>query len=256
MADAPPEEPKISKRAADKAAKKAAAKAAKEKYKEAAPKTAAPQTPAAPADPNANFKQGWLKGVYNEKPVADVQTRFPPEPNGYLHIGHAKAITVNFGFARAYGGKCNLRFDDTNPAKEEERYFTSIKDMVSWLGFEPANITYSSDNFDELYRLAEDLINRNKAYVCHCTAEEVQKGRGGSDHGPRSVCSHWSRPVAESLEEFRAMRDGKYKAGQALLRMKQYHTRSYQYHAVSTPPSRRSAGTGAAQSIGRRACIG
>ena len=178
MAEPAPEEPKISKRAAEKAAKKAAAKAAKEKHKEAAPaKQPAATTPAAPADPNANFKQGWLKGVYNEKPVQDVQTRFPPEPNGYLHIGHAKAITVNFGFARAYGGKCNLRFDDTNPAKEEERYFTSIKDMVSWLGFEPANITYSSDNFDELYRLAEELINRNKAYVCHCTAEEVQKGR-------------------------------------------------------------------------------
>ncbi|KEQ95148.1 hypothetical protein AUEXF2481DRAFT_65782 [Aureobasidium subglaciale EXF-2481] len=226
MADAVPEEPKVSKRAAEKEAKKAAKKAAKEKYKEAAPAKQpaqnTPAAPAAPADPNVNFKQGWLKGVYNEKPVDTVQTRFPPEPNGYLHIGHAKAITVNFGFARAYGGKCNLRFDDTNPAKEEERYFTSIKDMVSWLGFEPANITYSSDNFDELYRLAELLITRNKAYVCHCSAAEVQKGRGGSDHGPRSVCSHWSRPVEESLEDFRAMRDGKYKAGQAVLRMKQY----------------------------------
>jgi glutaminyl-tRNA synthetase len=238
MADAAPEEPKISKRAAEKAAKKAAAKAAKEKHKEAAPAKPPPaSTPAAPADPNANFKQGWLKGVYNEKPVEHVQTRFPPEPNGYLHIGHAKAITVNFGFAKAYGGKCNLRFDDTNPAKEEERYFTSIKDMVSWLGFEPANITYSSDNFDELYRLAEELINRNKAYVCHCTAEELQKGRGGSDHGPRSVCSHWSRPVAESLEEFRAMRDGKYKAGQALLRMKQYLGTKPEEYAVTEDDS-------------------
>ncbi|KAL1305474.1 hypothetical protein AAFC00_002350 [Neodothiora populina] len=232
--DAPPaegEEPKISKGAAAKAAKKAAAKAAKEKAKlenaakEAAnPKPKQPKAaaaPAAPADPSANFKQGWLKGVYNEKPVKDVQTRFPPEPNGYLHIGHAKAITVNFGFAKAYGGKCNLRFDDTNPAKEEERYFTSIKDMVSWLGFTPSKITYSSDCFDDLYALAVELIRRDKAYVCHCTAEEVKAGRGGPDHGPRSVCSHWSRPIDESLTGFRAMRDGKYKQGEAVLRMKQ-----------------------------------
>lgn len=221
-------EPKISKNAAAKAAKKAAAKAIKDKKKAeeaAAPKTAAPKAapaPATPADPSANFKVGWLKGVYQEKPVEQVQTRFPPEPNGYLHIGHAKAITVNFGFAKAYGGKCNLRFDDTNPAKEEERYFTSIKDMVSWLGFSPSKITYSSDNFDQLYELAEELIRRDKAYVCHCTAEEMNKARGGAEHGPRSVCTHWSRPSEESLEEFRAMRDGKYKAGQAVLRMKQY----------------------------------
>ncbi|KAF1345054.1 tRNA synthetases class I, catalytic domain-containing protein [Delphinella strobiligena] len=218
--------PKISKGAAAKAAKKAAAKAAKEKQKAeqaAQPKQPKPApAPAAPLDPNANFKQGWLKGVYQEKPVTDVQTRFPPEPNGYLHIGHAKAITVNFGFARAYGGKCNLRFDDTNPAKEEERYFTSIKDMVSWLGFTPSKITYSSDDFDKLYEMAEELIKKDKAYVCFCTAEEVKKGRGGPEHGPRSVCSHWSKPVEESLDEFRAMRDDKYKQGEAVLRMKQY----------------------------------
>jgi len=225
-------EPKISKGAAAKAAKKAAAKLAKEQAKaEKAPQEAAnpkpklskpAPTPAAPVDPNANFKQGWLRGVYNEKPVTDVQTRFPPEPNGYLHIGHAKAITVNFGFARAYDGKCNLRFDDTNPAKEEERYFTSIKDMVSWLGFTPSRITYSSDFFDELYGLAEELIRRGKAYVCHCTAEQVKAGRGGVEHGPRSVCEHWSRPAEESLIEFRRMRDNEYKAGEAVLRMKQY----------------------------------
>lgn len=221
-------EPKISKNAAAKAAKKAAAKAIKDKRKveeAAAPKPAAPKAApasAAPADPTANFKVGWLKGVYQEKPVDPVQTRFPPEPNGYLHIGHAKAITVNFGFAKAYGGKCNLRFDDTNPAKEEERYFTSIKDMVSWLGFSPTKITYSSDNFDQLYELAEELIRRNKAYVCHCTAEEMNKARGGAEHGPRSVCAHWNRPAEESLEEFRGMRDGKYKGGEAVLRMKQY----------------------------------
>ncbi|KAJ9629387.1 Glutaminyl-tRNA synthetase [Taxawa tesnikishii (nom. ined.)] len=249
MADAAPaavpgEEPKISKRAAEKAAKKAEAAAKKAAAKAAAasqPKaegkpTAKPAAaPAPPADPSASFKQGWLKGVYNEKPVKEVHTRFPPEPNGYLHIGHAKAITVNFGFAKAYGGVCNLRFDDTNPAKEEERYFTSIKEMVSWLGFSPHKITYSSDDFDQLYELAEELIRRDKAYVCHCTAEEVNKGRGGPEHGPRSVCKHWNRKPEESLEEFRAMRDGKYKAGEAVLRMKMYlGTKPEEYEITET----------------------
>jgi glutaminyl-tRNA synthetase len=98
-----------------------------------------------------------------------VWTRFPPEPNGYLHIGHSKAIFVNFGFAAHHGGKCYLRYDDTNPEKEEARYFESILEMIRWLGFEPWKITYSSDYFTELYDLAVELIKRDKAYVCHCT---------------------------------------------------------------------------------------
>jgi glutaminyl-tRNA synthetase len=223
MADAehlnPDGTPKISKRAAEKEAKKAAAKAKKEASKSAASTPAPSVRSTEPADP---FKQGWLKGVYNEKPVKEVQTRFPPEPNGYLHIGHAKAITVNFGFARSYDGLCNLRYDDTNPAKEEEQFFTSIREMVEWLGFEPARITYSSDDFDRLYELAEELIRRGKAYVCHCSGAEVKQRRGGPEHGPRSVCDHWSRSPEDNLEDFRAMRDGKYKAGEAHLRMKQY----------------------------------
>ena len=98
-----------------------------------------------------------------------VWTRFPPEPNGYLHIGHSKAIFVNFGYAAHHGGKCYLRYDDTNPEKEEARYFESILEMVRWLGFEPWKITYSSDYFTQLYELAVELIRRDKAYVCHCT---------------------------------------------------------------------------------------
>lgn len=244
---APGEEPKISKRAAEKAAKKEAAKKAKEAAKAQAPPPATSK-PAAPSTSNKStteavdpFKTGWLKGVYNEKPVADVQTRFPPEPNGYLHIGHAKAITVNFGFAKSYGGKCNLRFDDTNPAKEEEQFFTSIKDMVTWLGFEPARITHSSDDFDRLYDLAEELIQRGKAYVCFCSGADVKAGRGGTDHGPRSVCKDWSAPVEDNLKEFRAMRDGKYEAGEAHLRMKQYlATKPSEYEVTEddTPDSK------------------
>lgn len=158
----------LKKRLAKRAKKVAAAKA----KAEAPPKSAAvpksksevTKTP----EPINMFAQGWLNDVYNERPVNPVVTRFPPEPNGYLHIGHAKAITVNFGFAKYHGGECYLRFDDTNPEKEEEKYFTAIKDMVKWLGFTTKDITYSSDNFDKLYEKAEQLINRGRAYVCHC----------------------------------------------------------------------------------------
>lgn len=154
-----------------------------------------------------------------------VRTRFPPEPNGYLHIGHSKAIMVNFGYAKYHNGVCYLRFDDTNPEAEAPEYFESIKRMVSWLGFEPWKITYSSDYFDKLYDLAEVLIKNGKAYVCHCTAEEIKRGRGikedGTPGGERVACVHRDRPTEENLEEFRKMRDGVYKPGEAILRMKQ-----------------------------------
>ena len=177
--------------------------------------------PSTPLDPNAMFKDGFLKDVFAERPGEDVWTRFPPEPNGYLHVGHSKAIAVNFGFAKYHGGKCYLRFDDTNPEAEEEKFFTAIEDTISWLGFTPYKVTYSSDYFDQLYELAELLIQKDGAYVCHCTDEEINIGRGGKDHGPRTVCKHRNRPVEESLTEFRGMRDGKYKPKEALLRMKQ-----------------------------------
>ncbi|KIX97525.1 uncharacterized protein Z520_06977 [Fonsecaea multimorphosa CBS 102226] len=193
--------------------------------KPAKPAKPANAAPSAPTDPDAMFKEGWLAAVRKERPADEpVVTRFPPEPNGYLHIGHSKAIAINFGFARFHGGKCNLRYDDTNPEAEEEIYFTAIEDIVRWLGFSPALITYSSDFFDRLYELAEKLITLDGAYVCHCTDEELKDQRGGTDpknKHERYACPHRSRPVEESLAEFRAMRDGKYKPKEAFLRMKQ-----------------------------------
>ena len=123
-----------------------------------------------PNDPEAMFKVGFLADVYGLNPADKVVTRFPPEPNGFLHLGHSKAIAINFGFAQYHGGVCYLRYDDTNPAKEEEKYFTAIADMIQWLGFEPVKVTYSSDYFDRLYELAEDLIKKDGAYVCHCSS--------------------------------------------------------------------------------------
>lgn len=163
----------LKKRLAKRAKKAAQAKAkadAPAKAASAAPKKAQADAEAAnpTAEPTTMFSQGFLSEVYKERPMKPVFTRFPPEPNGYLHIGHAKAIAVNFGFARYHGGQCYLRFDDTNPEAEEEKYFTAIEDMVKWLGFTPYKITYSSDNFDLLYQKAEELIEKDRAYVCHC----------------------------------------------------------------------------------------
>jgi glutaminyl-tRNA synthetase len=152
-----------------KRAKKAAQAQAKANAPAKAPAASKPKTEEAKTpEPLNMFAIGWLDDVYKERPVKPVVTRFPPEPNGYLHIGHAKAISVNFGFAKYHGGNCYLRFDDTNPEAEEEKYFTAIKEMVAWLGFKPYAITYSSDNFDKLYEKAEELIKCGKAYVCHC----------------------------------------------------------------------------------------
>lgn len=212
----------LKKRLAKRAKKAMTAK----KQAEAPAKGAAEKKPVAKKedvviDVNAMFKEGFLDRVYKERPVKDVVTRFPPEPNGFLHIGHAKAIAVNFGFARYHGGKCYLRFDDTNPEAEEEVYFTAIKEMVKWLGFEPVKVTYSSDNFQKLYDLAEELVKKDKAYVCKCSDVEIKKQRGGEAHGPRYRCEHANQSVDENLTEFRAMRDGKYKPKEAFLRMKQ-----------------------------------
>ncbi|XP_068237763.1 probable glutamine--tRNA ligase [Palaemon carinicauda] len=142
-----------------------------------------------------------------------VRTRFPPEPNGILHIGHAKAININFGYAAANGGVCFLRYDDTNPEKEEEKFFKGIKEMVEWLGYKPHKITHSSDNFHQLYEWAKLLIEKNLAYVCHQKAEELK----GFNPKP----SPWrERPVEESRQLFEDMKNGKFDEREATLRLK------------------------------------
>lgn len=147
-----------------------------------------------------------------------VRTRFPPEPNGYLHIGHAKSICLNFGLARKYGGTCNLRFDDTNPEKEEQEYVDSIMKDVRWLGFEWDGLYYASDYFEQLYQWAEQLISEGKAYVCDLSPEEVAKGRGDLKGGKESP--YRNRTVEESLDLFRRMRGGEFPDGSRTLRAK------------------------------------
>ncbi|KAI8873556.1 glutaminyl-tRNA synthetase [Ramicandelaber brevisporus] len=149
-----------------------------------------------------------------------VMTRFPPEPNGFLHIGHAKAININFGYAQLHNGLCYLRYDDTNPEAEKDEYFESILHTIEWLGFEPWKITYSSDNFAQLYEYAHTLINKGKAYVCTCSKEELFEQRGGAARGPRFACAHRDRPIDESRAEFIKMKEGAYKEGECILRMK------------------------------------
>jgi len=142
-----------------------------------------------------------------------VRTRFPPEPNGILHIGHAKAININFGYAAAHDGTCNLRYDDTNPEKEEERFFTAILDMVKWLGYTPTEVTHSSDNFQQLYEWAVELIKKDLAYICHQKVEDIR----GFNPPP----SPWrNRPKEESLVLFEDMKNGKFDEGEATLRLK------------------------------------
>ncbi|KAB8246745.1 tRNA synthetases class I, catalytic domain-containing protein [Aspergillus flavus] len=207
-----------------KRAKKASKAAAKENQpSKPETKAAAPPKSAEPTlDPDAMFKQGFLAEVYNLRPSPNVRTRFPPEPNGYLHLGHAKAIAINFGFARYHGGVTMLRFDDTNPDAEEEKYFHAIEDIVRWLGFTPHEVTYSSDNFQRLYDLAEKLIQQGNAYVCHCGEADLKLQRGGEDgKSPRFHCAHASQDVETNLTKFRDMRDGKYEPQTAFLRMRQ-----------------------------------
>jgi glutaminyl-tRNA synthetase len=154
-------------------------------------------------------------GKYGDR----VHTRFPPEPNGYLHIGHAKSICLNFGIARDYAGKCNLRFDDTNPVKEEVEYVDSIREDVTWLGFDWDANPFASDYFEKLYFIAELFIKMGKAYVDHQTAEEIRQTRGTLTE-PGTASPYRERTVEENLALFRDMRAGRMKDGECILRGK------------------------------------
>src|SRR5262245_10599704 len=148
-----------------------------------------------------------------------VATRFPPEPNGYLHVGHAKSICLNFGIAAEYGGVCNLRYDDTNPAKEELEYVRSIEADVRWLGFRWDGLYYASDYFEMLYRWAEGRIAAGKAYVDESTLDEIRDQRGTLTE-PGRPSRHRDRPPAESADLFRRMRAGEFPDGAMVLRAK------------------------------------
>ncbi|MEZ6064802.1 MAG: glutamine--tRNA ligase/YqeY domain fusion protein [Planctomycetaceae bacterium] len=148
-----------------------------------------------------------------------VQTRFPPEPNGYLHIGHAKSICINFGIAREFGGKCNLRFDDTNPTKEEVEYVEAIQDDIRWLGFEWDGLHFCSDYFEQLYQWAEQLIQAGLAYVDSQDVDEIRQQRGTATQ-PGVESPDRDRPIAENLDLFRRMRAGEFEDGAYVLRAK------------------------------------
>ncbi len=175
-------------------------------------------------DDAATDKQDFIREIIRSDLASakheGIVTRFPPEPNGYLHIGHSKAISLNFGVAAEFGGRCHLRFDDTNPTKEELEYIESIKEDVAWLGYDwGENLYYASDYFEQLYEWAEALIENDKAYVDDLSAEEIRAHRGTLTEA--GTPSPWrDRPIEESLALFRAMRAGEFADGARVLRAK------------------------------------
>ena len=181
-------------------------------------------TPASPETPaDSHEKRDFIRQIVREDLASGkhqaIKTRFPPEPNGYLHIGHAKSICLNFGIAGEFSGVCNLRFDDTNPAKEDPEYVAAIQDDVRWLGFEWNELRHASDYFQTYYLAAEKLIEQGKAYVCDLSAEEVRAYRGTLTEPGRP--SPWrDRSVEENLDLFRRMRAGEFPDGARTLRAK------------------------------------
>ena len=176
------------------------------------------KTTEAPKERSLNFVEEIIENYIAETGGA-IQTRFPPEPNGYLHIGHAKSICLNFGLAERYNGKCNLRFDDTNPVKEDTEYVDSIKEDIKWLGFNWAVERYASDYFDQLYDWAVELIKKGKAYVDDQTQEEIRLGRGTVQQ-PGTESPWRNRSVEENLKLFEEMKEGKFADGEKVLRAK------------------------------------
>lgn len=177
-------------------------------------------TAAESAEPKQlNFIEEIITNDLESGKYESILTRFPPEPNGYLHIGHAKSICLNFGLAKKYGGKTNIRFDDTNPTKEDVEYVDAIKQDIKWLGFEWANEFYASDYFEQLYVWAQELIKKGLAYVDDQTQEEIRQNRGTVSTPGKN--SPWrDRSVEENLKLFEEMRQGKYKEGEKVLRAK------------------------------------
>ena len=168
---------------------------------------------------NRNFIEEIISEDIKSGKTKEVITRFPPEPNGYLHIGHAKSICLNFGMAKEFGGRCNLRFDDTNPAKEETEYVLSIENDVKWLGFEWAELRYASEYFDQFYKWALDLIKAGKAYVDDQTPEQIRENRGTLTK-PGADSPFRDRAVEENLDLFAKMTAGEFEEGSCVLRAK------------------------------------
>jgi glutaminyl-tRNA synthetase len=179
------------------------------------------ETPATPETAPSNFiRDIIIQDNKTGKHGGRVHTRFPPEPNGYLHIGHAKSICLNFGLAKEFGGKCNLRFDDTNPSKEETEYVDSIINDVRWLGFDwEDRLFYASDYFEQLYQWAIQLIKQGQAYVCDLTAEQVRETRGTTTE-PGTESPSRNRSIEENLDLFQRMRAGDFPDGSRTLRSK------------------------------------
>ena len=166
-----------------------------------------------------NFLEEIIEQDLAEDKYKYIHTRFPPEPNGYLHIGHATSICLNFGLAKKYKGKCNLRFDDTNPVTEETEYVDSIRNDIKWLGFQWDGEYYASDYFEQLYGFAVDLINKGLAYVDDSSAEEIAAMKGSTQE-PGKNSPYRDRSIEENLKLFAEMREGKYRDGEKTLRAK------------------------------------
>src|SRR3712207_4466336 len=168
---------------------------------------------------NSNFIRNIIIDDLESKKHDTIITRFPPEPNGYLHIGHAKSICLNFGLAEEFKGNVNLRFDDTNPVKEDVEYVNSIKEDVKWLGFDWTNLYFASNYFDEMYERAVLLIKKGKAFVCDLNAEQMREYRGSLTE-PGKESPYRNRTVEENLDLFERMKNGEFKDGEKVLRAK------------------------------------